>query len=126
MLSAGALQVTAACVARIDGSFYTPIDSRRSWQIPDASSVHANIPRHRIGGETHMTKSPRASAWRFTYVALRNWRNFTNMATTLPQRVFLVEPNASGKSNLLDALRFCVTLWVLGVVYKKPYGDVVG
>ncbi len=53
-----------------------------------------------------MTKSPRASAWRFTYVALRNWRNFTNIATTLPQRVFLVGPNASGKSNLLDALRF--------------------
>lgn len=53
-----------------------------------------------------MTKSPRASTWRFTSVALRNWRNFTNMATTLPQRVFLVGPNASGKSNLLDALRF--------------------
>jgi predicted ATPase len=71
-----------------------------------ASSGHANIPKRRIGGEAHMTKSPRASAWRFTYVAFRNWRNFTNMATTLPQRVFLVGPNASGKSNLLDALRF--------------------
>jgi len=53
-----------------------------------------------------MTKPHRASAWRFTHVALRNWRNFTNMAVTLPQRVFLVGPNASGKSNLLDALRF--------------------
>ena len=61
-----------------------------------------------------MTKPPRASAWRFTYVALRNWRNFTNIAVTLPQRVFLVGPNASGKSNLLDALRFLRDLVAVG------------
>src|SRR5712691_96165 len=53
-----------------------------------------------------MAKSHRASAWRFTHVALHNWRNFTNIAVTLQRRVFLVGPNASGKSNLLDALRF--------------------
>ncbi len=61
-----------------------------------------------------MVKSHRASAWRFTHVALHNWRNFTNMAVTLPQRVFLVGPNASGKSNLLDALRFLRDLVAVG------------
>ena len=61
-----------------------------------------------------MAKSHRASAWRFTHVALHNWRNFTNMAVTLPQRVFLVGPNASGKSNLLDALRFLRDLVAVG------------
>jgi predicted ATPase len=61
-----------------------------------------------------MTKSHRASAWRFTHVALCNWRNFTNMTVPLPQRVFLVGPNASGKSNLLDALRFLRDLVAVG------------
>ena len=61
-----------------------------------------------------MTKSHRASIWRFTHVALHHWRNFTNIAVTLPQRVFLVGPNASGKSNLLDALRFLRDLVAVG------------
>ena len=51
-----------------------------------------------------MTKPHRASAWRFTHVALRNWRNFTNIAVTLPQRVFLVGPNASGASQIPGAV----------------------
>ncbi len=37
---------------------------------------------------------------------LQNWRNFLRVEVDLPQRVFLVGPNASGKSNLLDAFRF--------------------
>src|SRR5438093_11158838 len=61
-----------------------------------------------------MTKPHTASAWRFTHVTLRNWRNFTNIAVTLPQRVFLIGPNASGKSNLLDALRFLRDLVAVG------------
>ena len=61
-----------------------------------------------------MTKLHRISAWRFTHVALCNWRNFTNVAVTLPRRVFLVGPNASGKSNLLDALRFLRDLGAVG------------
>jgi len=36
------------------------------------------------------------------------------MAVILPQRVFLVGPNASGKSNLLDALRFLRDLVAVG------------
>ena len=37
---------------------------------------------------------------------LTNWRNFTNADVTLRDRVFIIGPNASGKSNLLDAIRF--------------------
>jgi predicted ATPase len=37
---------------------------------------------------------------------LRNWRNFRSVDVPLTDRVFVVGPNASGKSNLLDAVRF--------------------
>jgi predicted ATPase len=37
---------------------------------------------------------------------LRNWKNFRSVDVPLGQRVFLVGPNAAGKSNLLDAIRF--------------------
>ena len=37
---------------------------------------------------------------------LRNWRNFQAIDLALSDRVFIVGPNAAGKSNLLDALRF--------------------
>ncbi len=37
---------------------------------------------------------------------LRNWKNFLDVEVTIEDRVFLVGPNASGKSNLLDSLRF--------------------
>lgn len=39
-------------------------------------------------------------------IILKNWRNFREVDVTLGNRAFLVGPNASGKSNLLDALRF--------------------
>jgi len=39
-------------------------------------------------------------------LTLKNWRNFRAVDVPLRQRQFLVGPNASGKSNLLDALRF--------------------
>lgn len=37
---------------------------------------------------------------------LKNWRNFKQVDVDLRERVFVIGPNASGKSNLLDALRF--------------------
>jgi predicted ATPase len=43
---------------------------------------------------------------RFTRLKLENWRNFRAVDVSLAQRVFVVGPNASGKSNLLDAIRF--------------------
>src|SRR3990172_2039478 len=39
-------------------------------------------------------------------IELRNWKNFKEAEATLGNRVFLIGPNASGKSNLLDAFRF--------------------
>lgn len=37
---------------------------------------------------------------------LKNWRNFRSVDIDLHDRVFIVGPNASGKSNLLDVFRF--------------------
>jgi len=35
-----------------------------------------------------------------------NWRNFRSVDVQVPRRVFLVGPNAAGKSNFLDIMRF--------------------
>ena len=43
---------------------------------------------------------------RFTRLKLTNWRNFRSVDIKLQPRAFFVGPNASGKSNLLDAIRF--------------------
>lgn len=43
---------------------------------------------------------------RFLHLTLENWRNFLKVDVDLRQRAFFVGPNASGKSNLLDAFRF--------------------
>ncbi len=39
-------------------------------------------------------------------IKLENWKNFRTVDLPLQRRVFVVGPNASGKSNLLDAFRF--------------------
>lgn len=39
-------------------------------------------------------------------VILKNWKNFKDVNIPITERVFLVGPNASGKSNLLDVFRF--------------------
>lgn len=41
-----------------------------------------------------------------TRLKLKNWRNFKQVDVALRERVFVIGPNASGKSNLLDVLRF--------------------
>ena len=43
---------------------------------------------------------------RFRRLTLSNWRNFRKVDVLLEQRVFIVGPNASGKTNLLDVFRF--------------------
>lgn len=53
-----------------------------------------------------MTTRAARDTLRFTRLEITNWRNFTNASARLGQRVFLVGPNASGKSNLLDVFRF--------------------
>src|SRR5713101_8046773 len=42
----------------------------------------------------------------FTRIRLDNWKNFLAVDVALERRAFLVGPNASGKSNFLDAFRF--------------------
>lgn len=41
-----------------------------------------------------------------TRLELRNWRTFKNLDVRLGPRLVVIGPNASGKSNLLDAVRF--------------------
>lgn len=39
-------------------------------------------------------------------LTLHNWKNFQHCTVDIPERCFIVGANATGKSNLLDALRF--------------------
>ncbi|HIE50813.1 MAG TPA: chromosome segregation protein SMC [Armatimonadetes bacterium] len=39
-------------------------------------------------------------------IILKNWKNFQDVKVPLRWRAFLIGPNASGKSNFLDAFRF--------------------
>ncbi|MCK5108938.1 MAG: AAA family ATPase [Methanosarcinales archaeon] len=41
-----------------------------------------------------------------SHITLKNWRNFQSVDVDMGNRVFLVGPNASGKSNFLDVFRF--------------------
>jgi predicted ATPase len=41
-----------------------------------------------------------------SHITLKNWKNFHLVDIDVSQRLFIIGPNASGKSNFLDALRF--------------------
>lgn len=41
-----------------------------------------------------------------TRLQLKNWRNFQTLDVRLRSRTYIIGPNASGKSNLLDVFRF--------------------
>ncbi|MCO5309766.1 MAG: AAA family ATPase [Austwickia sp.] len=43
---------------------------------------------------------------RITHIGAANWRNFKTINLAIADRLFIVGPNASGKSNLLDLFRF--------------------
>ena len=58
-----------------------------------------------------------------TSLKLNNWRNFRNVDTKLGERVFLAGPNASGKSNLLDAVRFLRDIAKPGGGLQKAVSD---
>lgn len=51
---------------------------------------------------------------RFRKLRLRNWKNFEAVEVDLQDRMFLVGPNASGKSNLLDVFRLLRDLASVG------------
>lgn len=43
---------------------------------------------------------------RMTHLSASNWRNFKTLDFPMSDRLFIVGPNAAGKSNLLDLFRF--------------------
>jgi predicted ATPase len=43
---------------------------------------------------------------RIMRLTLRNWRTFKNLDIPIGQRLVVIGPNAAGKSNLLDSIRF--------------------
>jgi len=72
-------------------------------------------------GHTSDTKRARLAetGFRFTHVALSNWRNFAKAEVSLQQRVFIVGANASGKSNFLDAFRFLRDIVAIGGGFQE-------
>lgn len=58
-----------------------------------------------------------------SHIILKNWRNFSSVKVDLRDRAFLVGPNASGKSNFLDALRFLRDLAKDGGGLQKAIRD---
>jgi len=66
--------------------------------------------------------TPSRQALQFTRVYLENWRNFSKVDIGLQRRVFIVGPNASGKSNLLDVFRFLHDIVAVGGGFKEAVG----
>jgi predicted ATPase len=60
---------------------------------------------------------------RMTHLKLSNWRNFKTVDVDVPTRLFVLGPNASGKSNLLDAVRFLRDLTVDGGGFQQAVKD---
>jgi len=60
---------------------------------------------------------------RFSHIWLENWRNFGHVDVALQNRAFLVGPNASGKSNFLDAFRFLRDVVTSGSGFQKAVRD---
>jgi predicted ATPase len=61
-------------------------------------------------GRSRSTRKP----VNFTHIEIGNWRNFVQADVALERRVFLIGPNASGKSNFLDIFRFLHDIAVVG------------
>jgi predicted ATPase len=59
---------------------------------------------------------------RFQRLRLKNWKNFASVDVELQNRVFLVGPNAAGKSNLLDVFRFLRDLGSPGGGFQEAIG----
>ena len=58
-----------------------------------------------------------------SHIILKNWRNFRSVDVLLGDRVFLVGPNASGKSNFLDVFRFLRDIAKQGGGLQKAISD---
>ena len=62
--------------------------------------------RHSTKGGDDRRSEIMSSNLKIRQLQLRNWKNFADIEVSLQDRVFLVGPNASGKSNFLDVFRF--------------------
>lgn len=58
-----------------------------------------------------------------TRVKLKNWKNFRNIDIDLSERVYIIGPNAVGKSNFLDVFRFMSDLCKDGGGLQKAVND---
>ncbi|MFA5863648.1 MAG: AAA family ATPase [Phycisphaerae bacterium] len=58
-----------------------------------------------------------------SYIKLVNWRNFRLAETEMGPRVFIVGPNACGKSNFLDVFRFLRDIAKPGGGLQKAVND---
>jgi predicted ATPase len=58
-----------------------------------------------------------------SHIILKNWRNFREVDVSLKDRVFVIGPNASGKSNLLDAFKFLRDIAKSGGGLQKAVSD---
>jgi predicted ATPase len=59
----------------------------------------------------------------FMRLKLSNWRNFSGIDIQLAPRMFIIGPNASGKSNLLDVFRFLRDIAKPGGGFQKAVRD---
>jgi predicted ATPase len=55
----------------------------------------------------------------FSSIRLANWRNFREASVELRRRIILVGPNASGKSNFLDAFKFLRDVAAVGGGFEQ-------
>jgi predicted ATPase len=62
-------------------------------------------------------------AMRITHLKLTNWRNFKTVDAPFARRMFIVGPNASGKSNLLDSIRFARDIARVGGGFQEAVGS---
>jgi predicted ATPase len=59
---------------------------------------------------------------KFSGLRLKNWKNFAHADVAVQNRLFLVGPNASGKSNILDVFRFLRDLASTGGGFQESVG----
>jgi hypothetical protein len=72
-----------------------------------------------MANERIMPRNGSSHSLVFSGVQLENWRNFVRADLRLQKRVFLVGPNASGKSNFLDVFRFLHDLVSVGGGFQE-------